>query len=219
MSARSLLLAIPLLLAMAAGANAQQFPVTLDHVYGSTIIESAPKRIVTRGWGNEDAVIALGVMPVGIPFQSYGGGEDGIQPRIEQSLAGGDKPTVLANTGEPPFEQIAALQPDLIIAAFSGITQDQYTLLSGIAPTIAYSGEAYSATWQDVTTIVGAALGKPAKAAALIARNRAILGRQKSPDILKSPAPPLPASTISMAPSPSMRRSMRACASSPGLAR
>lgn len=187
MSARSVVLAFPLVLAMVAAAAAQQFPVTLDHVYGSTTIESAPKRIVTWGWGNEDAVIALGTVPVGIPFQSYGGGEDGIQPWIEQALtaAGGEKPVVLANTGEPPFEQIAALQPDLIIAAFSGITQDQYTLLSGIAPTIAYSGDAYSATWQDVTTIVGAALGKPAEAAALIADTEQFLADEvaKYPEI------------------------------------
>jgi iron complex transport system substrate-binding protein len=174
-------------LAVVAAAAAQQFPVTLDHVYGSTTIEAAPKRIVTWGWGNEDAVIALGTMPVGIPFQSYGGGEDGVQPWIEQALAaaGGEKPAVLANTGEPPFEQIAALQPDLIIAAFSGITQDQYTLLSGIAPTIAYSGDAYSATWQDVTSIVGAALGKPAEAAALIANTEQFLADEvaKYPEI------------------------------------
>lgn len=187
MSARSVVLAFPFVLAMVAGATAQQFPVTLNHVYGSTTIEAAPKRIVTWGWGNEDAVIALGTMPVGIPFQSYGGGEDGVQPWIEQALAaaGGEKPAVLANTGEPPFEQIAALQPDLIIAAFSGITQDQYTLLSGIAPTIAYSGDAYSATWQDVTTIVGAALGKSAEAATLIADTEQFLADEvaKYPDI------------------------------------
>lgn len=185
MSARSLVLAFPFALAMVAAATAQQFPITLDHVYGSTIIESAPQRIVTWGWGNEDAVIALGVTPVGIPFQSYGGGEDGIQPWVEQALAGGDKPAVLANTGEPPFEQIAALHPDLIIAAFSGITEDQYNLLSGIAPTIAYSGDAYSATWQDVTTTVGAALGKPAEAAALIADTEQFLTEEtaKYPEI------------------------------------
>lgn len=187
MSARSVVLAFPFALAMVAGAAAQQFPVTLEHVYGSTTIEAAPKRIVTWGWGNEDAVLALGVVPVGIPFQSYGGGEDGIQPWLEDALAaaGGEPPTVLPNTGEPPFEQIAALEPDLIIAAFSGITQDQYALLSGIAPTIAYSGDAYSATWQEVTTTVGAALGKPDEAAALIAETEQFLADEvaKYPDI------------------------------------
>lgn len=152
-------------------ASAQDFPVTLDHAYGQTTIPAAPQRVVTWGWGNEDAVIALGVIPVGIPFQSYGGGEDGIQPWIEDALkaAGAETPNVLPNAGEPPFEQIAALNPDLIIAAFSGVTEQQYELLSGIAPTVAYTGDAYSSPWQDVTRTVGKALGKSAEAEALVA--------------------------------------------------
>ena len=167
MRLRSLLLALPLTFAAAA---AQAFPVTLDHAWGSTTVETEPKRIVTWGWGNEDAAIALGVIPVGMPFQSYGGGEDGIQPWIEDALAaaGAATPTVLDNSGEPPFEQIAALQPDLIIAAYSGIPEEQYAMFSAIAPTVAYSGDAWSTPWQDVTRIVGQALGKTAEAEALV---------------------------------------------------
>jgi iron complex transport system substrate-binding protein len=152
-------------------AFAQDFPVTLQHVWGETTIEAEPQRVVTWGWGNEDATIALGTMPVGIPFQSYGGGEDGIQPWIEEALAkaGGEAPTILDNAGEPPFEQIAALQPDLILAVFSGITEEQYAMLSAIAPTVAYSGDAWSTPWQDVTRTVGKALGKSDEAEALVA--------------------------------------------------
>jgi iron complex transport system substrate-binding protein len=152
-------------------AFAQNFPVTLEHAWGETTIDAEPKRIVTWGWGNEDAVIALGVTPVGIPFHAYGGGEDGIKPWLEEALAKveGDKPTVLENSSEPPFEQIAALEPDLILAVFSGITEEQYALFSAIAPTVAYSGDAWSTPWQDVTTIVGKALGKADEAEALVA--------------------------------------------------
>ena len=133
---RSLALATSLALA-ANAAFAQDFPVTLEHAWGSTTIEAAPQRIVTWGWGNEDAVIALGVIPVGIPFQSYGGGEDGVQPWIEEALAatGAQTPAILDNAGEPPFEQIAALEPDLILAVYSGVTEEQYALLSAIAST------------------------------------------------------------------------------------
>ncbi|GLQ57896.1 iron-siderophore ABC transporter substrate-binding protein [Devosia nitrariae] len=155
-----------------AGAQAENaFPVTLEHVYGATILERAPQRIVTWGWGNEDAAIALGVIPVAMPFQSYGGGEDGVQPWIEEALAamGAAKPMMLDNSGEPPVEQIAALAPDLIIAAYSGITQEQYALLSSIAPTIAYKGEAWSRPWQEVTRVVGKAIGKPEEAETLVA--------------------------------------------------
>ena len=173
---RTLALAIPLAFS-ATTAFAQDFPVTLEHAWGTTTIEAEPQRIVTWGWGNEDAVIALGVIPVGIPFQSYGGGENGIQPWIEDALAaaGAATPHVLDNSGEPPFEQIAALEPDLIIAAYSGITQEQYALMSAIAPTVAYSGDAWSTPWQDVTRIVGKALGKSAEAEALVIETTAWL--------------------------------------------
>lgn len=152
------------------------FPVTLEHAHGQTTIEAEPQRVVTWGWGNEDAVLALGVVPVGMPFQSYGGGEDGIQPWNETRLAElGGSPTILDNAGEPPYEQIAALQPDLILAVFSGVTAEQYALLSQIAPTVAYSGDAWSTPWQEVTRVVGKALGKAGEAEALVADTEAFL--------------------------------------------
>ena len=160
--------------------HAQDFPITLEHAWGSTTIEAEPQRVVTWGWGNEDAAIALGVIPVGMPFQSYGGGDDGVQPWIEDALAaaGAATPTVLDNTGEPPFEQIAALEPDLILAVFSGVTEEQYALLSTIAPTVAYSGEAWSTQWQEVTRTIGKALGKSAEADALVADTQAWLAAE-----------------------------------------
>lgn len=175
----SLALAIPLVFA-ATAAFAQAFPVTLDHAWGSTTIEAEPTRVVTWGWGNEDAAIALGVIPVGIPFQSYGGGDNGIQPWIEDALAaaGAEAPAVLDNSGEPPFEQIAALEPDVIIAAYSGVTEEQYKLLSAIAPTVAYSGEAWSTPWQEVTRTVGKALGKTGEAEALVAETETWLAAE-----------------------------------------
>ena len=157
-------------------ALAQDFPVTLEHAWGETTIPTEPRRVVTWGWGNEDAVIALGVNPVGIPFKSYGGGEDGVQPWVEAALAAApEKPLVLPDASEPPFEQIAALEPDLILAVYSGITEEQYVLLSGIAPTVAYSGDAWSTPWQDVTITIGKALGKANEAHALVAGTTAWL--------------------------------------------
>ncbi|MBJ3785485.1 iron-siderophore ABC transporter substrate-binding protein [Devosia sediminis] len=180
MSLRSVLVSAAILLAAPVAAQAQAFPVTLEHVWGSTTIEAAPQRVVTWGWGNEDAAIALGVIPVGMPFQSYGGGEDGIQPWIEDALAaaGAATPVILDNAGEPPFEQIAALEPDLILAVFSGVTEEQYALLSAIAPTVAYTGDAWSTPWQDVTRQVGAALGKADEAEAMVDETEAWLASE-----------------------------------------
>jgi ABC-type Fe3+-hydroxamate transport system substrate-binding protein len=68
------------------------------------------------------------------------------------------------------FEAILALQPDLIVAVYSGITQEEYDLLSQIAPTLAQPdgyGD-FTIPWQVSTQFIGAALGKSEEAEALI---------------------------------------------------
>ncbi|WP_338609755.1 iron-siderophore ABC transporter substrate-binding protein [Pelagibacterium nitratireducens] len=152
-------------------ALAQDFPVTIAHAYGQTTIEAQPERVATWAWGNTDAVLSLGVKPVAIPFISYGGGDNGIHPWAEEALdaMGGEMPAILAEGDEPPYEQILAADPDIIIAAYSGITEEQYERLSQIAPTIAYQDAAWSAPWQDVTLTVGQALGQAEEAETLVA--------------------------------------------------
>ncbi|MBJ7455280.1 MAG: iron-siderophore ABC transporter substrate-binding protein [Thermoleophilia bacterium] len=153
------------------GATAASFPVTIEHAFGSTTITKPPERVATWGWGSADAAIALDVVPVAIPFQSYGGDEDGVLPWIAEALEarGAATPTVLPDSAEePPYEEIAAAEPDLILAVYSGITREQYELLSKIAPTVAYPGEAWATPWKDTIRIVGEALGKDAEASALL---------------------------------------------------
>ncbi len=70
---RRLLVALALLFA-AAPALAQSFPVTIKHAFGETVIEKAPERIVTWGWGNHDALLALGVVPVAMLSRRDSGG-------------------------------------------------------------------------------------------------------------------------------------------------
>jgi iron complex transport system substrate-binding protein len=166
------LLALIALLVFAVPAWAQDaFPVTIKHAFGETVIEKAPVRIVTWGWGNHDALLALGVVPVAIPFSTYGGGENGLHPWVEEKLKelGAATPIQLSDTSEIPYEQIAAAKPDVIIAVFSGITAEQYALLSKIAPTVAYPDQAWSTPWQDVTLTVGKIVGKSAEAEKVVA--------------------------------------------------
>lgn len=147
------------------------FPVTIEHALGTTTIEAKPTRVVTWGWSAQDVVIDLGVEPVGMPFFAYGGGDDGVLPWTEVALAekGMNLPTVLPNTPEAPLEAIAALQPDIIIAPYSGLTADEYATLSNIAPVIAFPEKPWFASWQEVVTITGKALGLSAEADALVA--------------------------------------------------
>lgn len=159
------------LLAIVSPAVAQAFPVTIEHAHGETVIPAAPQRVVTWGWGNHDALLALGVVPVAMPFSTYGGGENGLHPWVEEQLEalGAETPIQLPDASDIPYEQIAAAKPDVIIAVFSGITAEQYALLSKIAPTVAYPDQAWSTSWQDTTRIVGQIIGKSAEADEVVA--------------------------------------------------
>ena len=45
--------------------EADAFPVTVEHAFGTTTVESKPERIATVAWANHEVPLALGVVPVG----------------------------------------------------------------------------------------------------------------------------------------------------------
>ncbi|MEV6981754.1 iron-siderophore ABC transporter substrate-binding protein [Sphaerisporangium sp. NPDC051017] len=146
------------------------FPVTIEHKFGSTTISAAPKRVVTVGLTDQDAVVALGTVPVGTT-EWLGGYPGAIGPWASTKLNGATAPTVLKDTGTgPQVEKIAALAPDLILAVYSGVTKEQYETLSKIAPVVAQPKEYndYGVPWQRQTEVIGRALGKEAEAEALV---------------------------------------------------
>lgn len=145
--------------------------VTVEHAFGSTDITAEPEDVVTLGWGSTEAALALDVVPVGFEAQTYGVEENGVLPWVNEALdAAGAEPAVLpATVGEPAYEDIAALGPDLILAPYSGITADQYALLSEIAPTVVYPEAPWTTPWREVITVVGESLGKADEADALVA--------------------------------------------------
>lgn len=180
---KTILVAAAFLAAQITSAQAlDTFPVTIEHALGSTTIEARPERVVTWGWSAQDAVLGLGVMPVGMPFFSYGGGEDGILPWTEQAIvdSGLSMPTVLPEGPDLPLEAIAALRPDVIIAPYSGLTQDEYDLLSNIAPVIAYPDKPWLISWQDVVRMTGQALGLSEEGEALVADTEAFLATESA---------------------------------------
>ncbi|HET6653863.1 MAG TPA: iron-siderophore ABC transporter substrate-binding protein [Nocardioides sp.] len=154
-----------------AGADTAFEPVTIEHAFGDTTISEQPERVAAWGWGSADAAIALGVVPVAVPAQTYGGDEDGMLPWNKEAIekAGAQMPTVLTEAEEPPYEEIIAADPDVILATYSGITQEQYEKLSKIAPTVAYPDEAWATPWRDVITTTGEALGKSDEAEKVLA--------------------------------------------------
>lgn len=150
-----------------------EFPRTITHAYGETEIPAAPERVATVSWVNADVSLALGVVPVGMPRNSFGanaaGSTDWFDAELEE--VGGEMPTLYSETDGINTEAIAALEPDLILGAYSGMTPEEYETLSKIAPTIAMpEGDvAFGTAWQDSTRIIGEALGRSQAAEDLIA--------------------------------------------------
>jgi iron-siderophore transport system substrate-binding protein len=149
-------------------AAAAAFPVTIEHKYGETTIEAEPERVVSIGFAEHDGILALGVTPVGVR-DWYGDQPYGTWPWAQDEL-GDAQPEVIA-AAELNFEQIAAMQPDIILGIASGMSDSDYATLSAIAPTIAQPGEFpdYGTPWRDQLAITGRALGRTTEAEAVLA--------------------------------------------------
>ncbi|TDU88674.1 iron complex transport system substrate-binding protein [Kribbella voronezhensis] len=179
----ALLVALPMLVLTACGGTDQKdvaatpqttseagaFPVTIKNKYGDTVIKAAPKRIVLVGLVEQDALLALGITPVATT-EWFGDKPGALFPWAKAKLGNGAVPQVLSDKDGLQFEKIAALQPDLIIGLYAGITADDYQKLTAIAPTVAQLPGApdYGVSWQDLTRTVGKAVGKPKQADDLV---------------------------------------------------
>lgn len=140
------------------------FPVRIDHLYGTTVIPTEPKRIVTLGLNDQDAVYALGEQPVASTDWLR---EKVVFPWSEEAAAGAT-PQILPF--ELNIEAVTALAPDLILGIFADITEEQYSLLSKIAPTISGHPDypVYFTPWQEQTRMIGRALGRERQAVELV---------------------------------------------------
>ncbi|NLV78664.1 MAG: iron-siderophore ABC transporter substrate-binding protein [Rhodococcus sp.] len=146
-------------------------PVSIEHALGTAEIAEQPERVVTLGMGSAETVIALGTVPVGIEEYPWGSDDTGYLPWIHEALTerGEELPPQITGGTELDVESIAALEPDVILAPWSGITKDQYDLLTNIAPTVAYPELPWTITWQQQIETIGTALGKHDEALGLIA--------------------------------------------------
>jgi iron complex transport system substrate-binding protein len=153
-------------------AEADVFPVTVQHAFGETTIESKPERIATVSWANHEVPLALGVVPVGMSEADWGDDDgDGVLPWVEDKLEelGAETPVLFDETDGIAFEAVASTQPDLILATYSGLTETDYETLSKIAPVVAYPDIAWATTVQDMITISSTAMGMAEEGEELVA--------------------------------------------------
>ncbi|QXJ27028.1 iron-siderophore ABC transporter substrate-binding protein [Actinomadura graeca] len=152
----------------ASGGAAGAFPVTVAHKLGSATVKEPAKRIVALGEVDQDALLALGIQPVGMT-ELTGVQPDGLAPWSAPKVTGA-RPKLL-KAGEAGFnlEEIAALRPDLILAGGDFTIDKEYGKLSKLAPTVAYQTGPAEDSWQQITRQVAKAVGRTADGEALVA--------------------------------------------------
>ena len=112
---------------------APQLPVTIEHKYGETTFTDGPSGSSSSASQEQDTLIALGIVPVGVTY--WFGDEERHQPVGRgRPPSDAELPEVLDADQRHPVEKVAALAPDLIIGEYSAMTEDEYDLLSEIAP-------------------------------------------------------------------------------------
>jgi len=153
-------------------AQGGQFPITIEHAFGTTVIPQKPERVATVNWANHEVPLALGIVPVGFARADFGDDDgDGVLPWVAEKLneLSAETPVLFDEGDGIDFEAVAATDPDVILAAYSGLSQADYDTLSQIAPVVAYPNFPWSTDWRDMIRLNSAGLGMAAEGDALIA--------------------------------------------------
>ncbi|MEM7793976.1 MAG: iron-siderophore ABC transporter substrate-binding protein [Cyanobacteria bacterium P01_C01_bin.118] len=143
----------------------------IQHAFGTTEVIANPSRIAVLDYFTVEALIVLGVQPIGAPAIIV----DNLLhlPLAESEIVD------IGTPNEPSLETLAALKPDLILATESFIQEDTYGLLSRIAPTVVFDNDGFI-EWQELTQLCAEVMGKEAEAAQLKAEYEAKLQVFKS---------------------------------------
>lgn len=133
---------------------------TVAHAMGETTVPAEPQRVIVLTNEATDMALALGITPVGA-VKSWSG-----EPYYDYITDDMRDVPIVGDELQPSLEQIAALQPDLIIG--SQVRQGPiYEQLSAIAPTV--FSEIIGETWQENLLLYGQALNREAEAKTLLA--------------------------------------------------
>lgn len=158
-----------------------EFPITIKHAFGETTIESKPERIVNLGWANQDTTLALGVVPVGVSAANYGMMTDNkLHLWTDEAFAdlGVENPNVFNDETGWDYEAIAACEPDIIIASYSGFTEEEYNLLSEIAPVVPFLETAWKTNWREQTITNATAMGMKSEGEKLVDETDALISEK-----------------------------------------
>jgi iron complex transport system substrate-binding protein len=134
--------------------------ISITHAMGTTKVPTAPKRIVVLTSEGTEALLALGIKPVGA-VQPYNGTP--WYPHTSKQLQG---VKLLGIESAPNLEAIASLKPDLIIG--NKMRQEKvYSQLSAIAPTV--FAEELRGDWSENFQLYAKAVNKEAEGKKVLA--------------------------------------------------
>ncbi|MEO0827721.1 MAG: iron-siderophore ABC transporter substrate-binding protein [Cyanobacteria bacterium J06639_16] len=148
----------------------------INHDAGETSVCGQPKNVVTVGPNMLELLLALDVQPMGhaeyfpFPIPAFDQPEHQI-PYLGVRLIG--QPRNIGTAHTPALEVIAELKPDLILGD-SLKNQDEYELLSQIAPTLLFNYDDPNQDWQSDLRAIAQALNLSERAETVIvdARDR-----------------------------------------------
>ncbi|MGO2240783.1 MAG: ABC transporter substrate-binding protein [Halomonas sp.] len=131
----------------------------LDTAFGKVEVPDSAARVVTLYEGALDASVAVGVTPIGA-IATRGGNE--VATYMSEHIDTRQLEMV-GVTRETNIEAVLRLQPDLILAT-PQLPEEQYRLLSRIAPTVVPESNGLSReNWKAESRLYGQALGKEAE--------------------------------------------------------
>lgn len=124
---------------------------SIETVRGTVDVPETPLRVVTLEPVELDTTVALGVVPVGTAVLSEASGVPSYLGTEAADIA------MVGTVAEPTIEDIAALQPDLILGTETRHAE-YYDQLTAIAPTVFMASQ--SDPWRENVRFVGRTLGK-----------------------------------------------------------
>lgn len=146
------------------------FPVTIEHAFGTSVIEAEPQRVVVAGFNETDYLYSLGIAPVAA--HEWWGGYDFVAGPWAEDLRKelGAEPEVLEEW-DINVEWVAAQEPDLIVAAYADLDRAVYDQLSRIAPVVAQHEDyaEWETPWREQLRQIAEAVGRSDRAEEVIA--------------------------------------------------
>lgn len=142
------------------GNDGKEETYTVEHAMGTTEIKGTPKKVVILTNEGTEALLSMGVTPVGA-VQSWTG--DPWYDHIADKMKDVE---VVGTESELNVEAIAKLQPDLIIGNKMR-QEEQYNQLKEIAPTV--MAETLRGNWKENFELYAKALNKEEKGQEVLA--------------------------------------------------